>query len=356
MKIIINNDLRKIILSATKVSDTVSIKTIKNSMTMISANSNSLFLKGVYANKTEVENVEFVLGKKPLELIRMLDLTEEIVISKTDRGIEVKSGDTRASFAEEKEFEGLDLDMNLNEASVFDIDAVKRVIYAASTENIQAALNCIEFSINDNKCSFICSDSLRVARVTEELEPFNAKVSQVKDCEFLIHKNEFSKLASILQGKVAFSYLPSVNKVIFINGPIMIGVKCINEPILPLGKFCDELKKTTNSIFVDRAELIKSIQKTLLIDNKVSIEINNNEVKVSSINKNADLSTTIKVSVDNISVPTTVYLNAKYALDMLNAIDDEEINIYIESPLRPIGCWNEKICNVLLPIDPSSNN
>ncbi|HHQ4326746.1 TPA: hypothetical protein ACSQRE_000024 [Clostridium perfringens] len=353
----ISNELKKILLSATKVAEVVTVET-KGKNVMVSASSSSFFFKGFCQGEEEhTEEMKLIIGKKAIELIKMIDVTEEITIDKKSKGsIEIKGGTTKATFTEEEEpKDGLDLTMSLNSASVVDISNVKSMLYAvANGENVKAALNCIEFNVSESRCTFLGTDGCRIARATEDLKMLNKDTPMLKESNFLVHKNEFNKLISIIpQGEVAFSYIPENNRAVFVQGAIMLGVKCVNEPILPFANFYNDLKGFKKNFLIDRDEFAKAIHKTLLGSDKVELEISDKSLKVSSTNNNLEISSDLRVTGENIdNEKIKIYFNAKYLLDMLNSISDEEVNIYFKDSSSLIGCWNEEIENILLPINP----
>ena len=114
----------------------------------------------------------------------------------------------------------------------------------------------------------------------------------------------------------------------------------------------------TTEVTLSRASLIASVERAAILNrsdknNLVSLEIGGDLVKITSVSEIGNVSETVKASTDGKDV--IISMNAKYLLDALRALDEEEATLSFNGAISPFILQNKEKKDSLYLILPIRN-
>lgn len=227
-------------------------------------------------------------------------------------------------------------EIDLNKAESIDIDiktlnnAIKQVGFAAANTESNTLLSGIVFNISDNVLEMASTDGNRLARVREKVE------TSAKESQLIIPArtlNEFAKISSFVQDKIAKLYIDNSKLVLKISDTIMIS-NLMNGQYPQYNRLIPESSPKEATINV--ALLIAALERvSIMVSEKTNIvkfEFVDNKLILSA--NTPDFGTSedaIEVKYDNEELK--IAFNYKYVLEAVKNIDAEEIVIGLNTPL-----------------------
>ncbi len=114
----------------------------------------------------------------------------------------------------------------------------------------------------------------------------------------------------------------------------------------------------TTVVTLSKAELIASVERAAVLirgdkNNLVTMAIDSDCVRVSSVSDFGNVDESVKANVEGVEM--TISMNAKYLLDALRALDEENVTISFNGPVSPFILQNETAKESLYLILPVRN-
>ena len=114
----------------------------------------------------------------------------------------------------------------------------------------------------------------------------------------------------------------------------------------------------TTVVTLSKAELIASVERAAVLirgdkNNLVTMAIDSDCVRVSSVSDFGNVDESVKATVEGVEM--TISMNAKYLLDALRALDEENVTISFNGPVSPFILQNETVKESLYLILPVRN-
>ena len=114
----------------------------------------------------------------------------------------------------------------------------------------------------------------------------------------------------------------------------------------------------TTVVTLSKAELIASVERAAVLirgdkNNLVTMAIDSDCVRVSSVSDFGNVDESVKATVEGVEM--TISMNAKYLLDALRALDEENVTISFNGPVSPFILQNETAKESLYLILPVRN-
>lgn len=210
-------------------------------------------------------------------------------------------------------------------------DMVKSVQFAASDSDARPVLKGIALKAKNGVLTLVAIDGYRLAKKTLELDT-ESEVSAIIDAKLF---NDISKLLkdndeivhlSIGRNQVSFKFEDTVVILRLIDGNF------INyESLIPS-------TESTLAVKVTRTDLIAAINRvSVMSDNQnhlAKLDITSGLMVVSAKSQLGQVKEDIQLSID-VENPLTIAFNAKYLLDALNAMGNDEVILNLISPVSP---------------------
>lgn len=231
-------------------------------------------------------------------------------------------------------------------------EIINRTSFAASTQESRPLLTGINLKIVDNM--FICTatDSYRLAK--KELTLPNAVESEmnivipsknVNDLIKIIEDDNQILETNILDNKVLFKY-----KDILFQSSLLNGSYPDTENLIPKDfKICIEANVNEFYNVIDRASLLTQVKEK----NIIQLEIKENTLIITS-NSPEIGKVEEKMECKNIkNQDLTISFSAKYMLDALKTLSDENLLILLNGEIKPIIIKNTnsgELTQLILPI------
>ncbi|WP_055069047.1 hypothetical protein [Clostridium massiliamazoniense] len=343
--------LKELFLKAEKVSELVKVSSDEN-MIKVSANSGNIYYTAGVANE-EKEVTEFILDKNSINLLKAIEVGEVASVTVKGNKIEIKGGSTKATLVQ-LEDTVKEVSFESQAMARFDISNIKKVLYTCAVNSPHAILNGISFKTVCGDVEVVTCDGIRTAITTIPLNQVPNMEMLADGLEFVISKNDITKILSIMQGEICLLYDKEKNVATFLQENNMISVNCLTEKYISYNKILTNIQ-TPNYILVDKDALYKNINRCALAGNlKVSLDMSKVEVDVISKSETIEIVDTVKIAESNLNENIKIDFNLKYLNDMISSIrsevEEDEIRLEFNSPLLPIRFISEDTQHLLLPV------
>lgn len=225
---------------------------------------------------------------------------------------------------------------------------IKSTIFSASQEDYRNVLTGVLFEINNGKINFVALDGCRAAIRSEKVQS-ELTISKVVPSKTL---NEVYKILEDKDSLININF--SSNHIVFDLGNTKISSRLLEGEFI---KHEDIIPKEYNiRVTAKRHKLLDSIERASLIGkeefgNKVLLEIQEDKMIISS---NSNLGT-IKEKINIIlnGSDLKIAFNSKYLLDILKAIEVEEVVMEFFSSINPCiikGKENQGYTYMIMPV------
>lgn len=319
--------------------DGMYIKASNNQLTLIGSDGDTTIKTTVAANVTE--DGEIIIEPKILgEIIRKLpdeevyfatnedDQLVQIKCFKSDYSLVCNNGSEYPSTVIENTVaDGVHLEL---EQGVLK-NMVKSVQFAAADSDARPVLKGIYLEAANSVLTLVAIDGYRLAKKTLELDTEN-EVSAIIDAKLF---NDISKLWKDNEEKVALSV--GRNQIGFEFDDTTVTLRLIDGNFISYQSLIPSTE-SASSIQVKRTELIAAINRVSVMSDShnhlAKLDISDRLMVVSAKSNLGQVTEDIELS-DDIANPLTIAFNAKYLLDVLNVIDDENVILHLISPVSP---------------------
>lgn len=286
--------------------------------------------RGFYPANVVTEGSVALNARKLFDIIRELPDQEIHLIREQNDWVTLKCGKSkfRLPGLPAKDFPALP---EYSEDSLMEFSAgllkemVKKTFFAVSPDETRQALNGLLLERENDRANLVGTDGHRLAYINRPLVKFNA--SKDESQSYLLPKKALGELLKLMEDEDStFSFSAKNNHLAFIQGKQVIVSRRID------GKFPNyrQVIPTDNDLKVraNRNDLSHALRRVaLLADEKskmVRFEIKSGTLTL--VSDNTELGAAreeLAVTYDGADV--VVGLNARYVLDVLNVVDDEEV-------------------------------
>lgn len=215
---------------------------------------------------------------------------------------------------ESKEF----LDINKNNF----VDLIKKVSFAASVDEKKGILTGTLLNFENNELEMVALDGFRMA-VSKNILDSNLNKKIVIPARIL---NEIQKILIEDEGSETISLLVDEKKIEVRTEETMIVSRLLEGEFIKYKDIIPASYKT--KMVVNRIDMLSSIERASLLakegkNNLIKITIENGDVNVSSRSDEGNVNEKVGAEVEGADL--TIGFNSKYLIDVLKAVNDEEI-------------------------------
>jgi DNA polymerase-3 subunit beta len=302
----------------------------------------------------EKEGKICIPARKMFEIVREVegDLTCETV---DDQWLKVKvgAGNFRLACLAPKEFPAWPGMEDMEEFTVSGkvlSELIEKTVYAAGESDTRYTLNGLLFHVPaGDRITVVGTDGHRLALITRGIE---GGVKEEK--KLIIPRKAAVELGKLLdKGAENVKVTLCKNHVLFSVGDIQFLTRLIEgtypnyEQVIP--------SSNDKMILVDRAQFLKTARRVAIMSrersNAVKVDISGGLLALSS--SNPDLGEARdEISVDYKGDELSLGFNAKYLIDILEAMESDKIRMELQAPLSPVLLKEENDADYLCVIMP----
>ena len=326
----------------------------------LTASDSELTIKA-FIEKSKINNIEkegsiIIQSKYILDIIKKMP--SDMINFELMDGLKIKIYSDNSQYdlncLDSKEYPILKLD-EVKNPIVINSSTFKTIIsqtsFAISTQELRPLLTGLNFKINGDVLECIATDSYRLAKKNIKLDtPVSEDINIVIPGKNII---ELDKIITdddnlemhIFANKVLFKY-----KNIIFQTNLLSGTYPNTSNLIP-NEFSIVVNAKLNDYYsaIDRAALLtqskdKNIVKMKIKDNQMII--NSYASEIGKVEEKLDIETTNDANID-------ISFSAKYMLEALKTMKDEEILILLNGEVKPIvikSMKDESLIQLILPI------
>lgn len=245
-----------------------------------------------------------------------------------------------------------DNDYHINLTSAELKKMIKQTIFAISNQESRPLLTGLNIKVNGNILECVATDSYRLAKKTIMLkENYNDSVNivipgkNISELDKIIDDSETNVEIHVFVNKILFKY-----KNILFQSNLLNGEYPNTNNFIPT-EFAHIINANLNEYFasIDRAALLTQSKEK----NIVKMELNSNELCVSSFSSEIGKVEDKIIVERNNSENVSISFSAKYMMDALRTFEDEKIVIFMNTDSKPIiikSAEDESLIQLILPI------
>lgn len=209
--------------------------------------------------------------------------------------------------------------------------AINKTLFAVSNDELRPQMTGVLFQLNSEGITFVATDAHKLVKYQRT----DATVAE--SSSFIVPKKALNLLKGILPGEetqVQIAYNSSNAFFSFNNIHLICRLIDARYPdynaVIPT--------ENPNNLLVNRADLLNTLRRVMIFSNKtthqVVLKLNGNTLNVSA--QDLDFSNEAKETLDcqYKGEDLEIGFNARFLLEMLNAMDNEEVNIELSTPNR----------------------
>lgn len=235
------------------------------------------------------------------------------------------------------EFPNINNTIENKEYIKFDKNIIKEMIrktsFAASVDESKGVITGILIELMETEINMVAIDGYRMAITRENM--INEKNNNVIISAKIL--NEIGKIISETDDSISeINLLVSDKKAIFVFDNIRVILRLLDGEFI---KYRDVLPKN-NDIFVNvnKAYFMESIERASLLskegkNNLIKFEISDTMMVITSKSEEGNVKEEVIVNKEGKDIE--IGFNAKYVLDVLKSIDDEEIKMTFNTNITP---------------------
>lgn len=223
------------------------------------------------------------------------------------------------------------------EAMLFDKIQFKEIIrktsFSASSDESKGIITGVLIEIEENTLKMIAIDGYRMAITKEEIsENYNKRV--IVSAKIL---NDVSRIISEAEDEVDFiKFSISNNAASIVLGKIEINLRLMEGEFI---KYKDIIPAESGiKVKLNKKDFYNSIERASLLskegkNNLIKLDFNGNNMNIFSQSEEGSVKEEIFIEKDGEDIE--IGFNAKYLLDILKVIDDEEVTMNFNTPITP---------------------
>lgn len=331
----------------------IKISALCDSVTLLATDGELSIQKSVKAEVFE-EGEVCVPGKLFSDFIGKLS-GEEVSVCTGERGMEIKYRDSASYLQTLPAEEFPKINLEIGEMSfVMKQSALKGIIaettFCCAQDDSRPVLKGCLMEFGD-KLEMVALDGYRLALSETEI------LSKSGVNSIICPARTLTEISRMLTGEEEEITVYTQGGMLMVESDGMVVVSRLyqgdfirKENVIP--------SRFTTSVTVKRAELMASVERAAVVirgdkNNLVTLEMNGNGMKISSVSEIGNVSE--YVGVEHEGVDLTISMNAKYLLDALRALSEEETTISFNGPVSPFILQNKEKKESLYLILPVRN-
>lgn len=235
-------------------------------------------------------------------------------------------------------------------------DMIRKTSFAASIDESKGVITGILIELENNQINLVAIDGYRMA-VTREAMITENEHKVIISAKIM---NEINKILSeVDEDEENVKLLLNDQKAILIVGNVKVVLRLLEGSFIP---YKDILPKDNNiTVKVNRSDFMESIERASLFskegkNNLIKLSIQDTVITITSKSEEGNLREEIIVEKNGNDLD--IGFNAKYVLDVLKSIDDEEILMLFNTGITPClitPVEGEKYVYLILPVRLASN-
>lgn len=215
--------------------------------------------------------------------------------------------------------------------------AIKQTIFATIPDDARPFVSSVLFEITTDKLRLVATDVNRM--VVRDIRIHGDATGSV-----LVPVKALREIGNVITGDVTV-YINRGQIFIVCDG-LTMGVRLIDAQF---PKYEQIVSVTTDGAFtVNRNEFIKSLERAMLVNNTVRLEIDDS-LKISTKEPNKGQFSE-ELPAKRQGEPLTIGFNAKFWLDFLKAVDTETVEIGYINPQKPAIARLDNYQYIVMPI------
>lgn len=313
----------------------------------------------------ETENTEsgaiVVQAKLFSDIIRKLP-NADIHIEETEGNVSIKCINSQFNIVglSPDEFPNIKNVEENHEAIIFDKlvlkDMIRKTSFAASIDESKGVITGILIELLKDGMNMVAIDGYRMAITREAM--VNSEENHVIISAKIM--NEISKILSeVSEDAEEVKLILNDKKAIFTVGTIKVVLRLLDGEFI---QYKDVLPKDNKiKVKLNRSDFMESIERASLLskegkNNLIKLSIRDNIVTITSKSEEGNVKEELLIAKEGEDLD--IGFNAKYVLDVLKSIDDEEILMYFNTGITP--CLVEPISGeayeyLILPVRITGN-
>jgi DNA polymerase III sliding clamp (beta) subunit (PCNA family) len=329
------------------VLDHILVQVDESLITFISTNLineyTTTFTSSIYDKKST-----FTIPKKQaIDFISKLSSKKSVTIKKIQDGwIEILQEETKAMFM------GIDVEdyptINSDEIELEQIDAVewKQVLKSVNyikPQSSEGRTHILGLCLKKDSISSTDGNRLSSCKITElKNEKLSKGVLIPKECAIYVEKmlGKYSQNAKFGFDGACFVFFQFNKKLIF---------QALEGDFPDLPQITDIFEKSM-SISLHREQLLNKFELMSTVNNESTlVSISHNQICLTSVNveNRSEIKKCFEVDF-NLGIDITVNLNTEYVIQALKSMDDEIIEMWLQSDVMPVF-FNGNVFNVIMP-------
>lgn len=214
---------------------------------------------------------------------------------------------------------------------------VKKTVFATSTDETRYTLTGILFQLKDNILKLVATDGHRLALIRRKVEAKGLAQEMILPKKALL---ETIKLDDGQEENIKVHFLE--NKTIFERGDAMLFSRIIEgqfpdyEGVIP--------KETERKIIIKRDDLVGALRRTstMMSERSIPTKLILSKGKITVVCTNPDLGEAKEeLEVNAPGEDLTIGFNARYLLDVLGAVEQDNVELGISNAVSPVTLRGE---------------
>lgn len=212
-------------------------------------------------------------------------------------------------------------------------EMIRKTSFAASIDESKGVITGILIELLNDGINMVAIDGYRMAITRENM--INLQEKHVIISAKIM--NEISKILSdASEDEEDVKMLLNEKKAIFVIGNVKIVLRLLDGEFI---KYKDVLPKDNKiKVRINRGDFMESIERASLLskegkNNLIKMSIQDTIVTITSKSEEGNVKEEVLASKEGEDLE--IGFNAKYVLDVLKSIDDDEIDMYFNTPITP---------------------
>lgn len=257
------------------------------------------------------------------------------VVNEENFGIEIKSaygkyrlaGENGQDFPSVPQAEEVDA-ITLTTAQL--IQGINKTIFATSNDDLRPQMTGVNFEVGLNNLTLVATDAHKLVKYTF------AEVGSSVATSFIVPKKALNLLKNALSAAESVKVAFNRSNAFFTFGNAHIICRLIDARFPDYNAVIPT--KNPNTLTVTRADFQHSLKRIAIYANKttnqVVLDLTENSLTISAQDLDFSNEATEQLACEYTGEPLRIAFNAKFMIEMLNALDAETIRMELSSPNR----------------------
>ncbi len=335
------------------VMECIKLEAYGEELTLLATDGELAISKAIKAEIFE-EGAVCVPGKLFSDYIGKL-AEEEVALSTTDRGLEIRYKDASSCFqtVSAEEFPKLNLEIGENSAVMKQKDLrtiIAQTVFCCAQDDSRPVLKGCLMEFKDRLTAFAL-DGYRLALADADIVAKSGETTVICPARTL---TEISRMLTDDEEEIT----------IFTEGGMLL-VRTDGMTILSRlynGEFIKRENviptRFTTVTTLSKSELISGVERAAILirgdkNNLITLDMGSGLVRISSVSDLGNMAESVPAGIEGVDL--TISMNAKYLLDALKALDEESVTLSFNGPISPFILQNAEKKGALYLILPVRN-